>query len=498
MTTSEKIYDVAIIGGGINGMAIARDASGRGLKTFLCEKDDFGSATSAWSSKLIHGGLRYLEFYEFKIVRKALKERETLIKIAPHMVREQRFILPYKPHLRSKWLIRIGLFLYDHLYLSQHLKKSSYVYIQSKFLKKNLTEGFEYSDTVVDDHRLVIELAIEAESYGADIYHHTPCEKVIKVENLWHIYLKDSVGKSKIIFAKNIVNAAGPWADVFAKEKMNIKNAKSLKLVKGSHIVVPKVYSENKAYTFQEENGRIVFTIPYLNHYTLVGTTEETHLGDPNKATISPDELNDLTSVINKNFEKPLQKSDIVWTFSGVRPLLETTGKDNRTTSRDYQIERQTFGENNLINIWGGKLTTHRILAEDVLNSLHYKGSWTHTKPFKSAVSPEQLFGELAQKYPFINSEVLNRYTQSYGNRSLTLLKNVKKIEDLGQDFGNGLYEKEVLFLIKNEWAKTAQSILWFRTKCGVGMSAEQLQKFESVFLKLLAQKHPNKKEEGV
>jgi glycerol-3-phosphate dehydrogenase len=482
MTPSEKIYDIAIIGGGINGVAIARDASGRGLQTFLCEKDDFGSATSAWSSKLIHGGLRYLEFYEFNLVRKALKERDILVKLAPHMVREQRFILPYKPHLRPKWLIRTGLFLYDHLYPSKFLKKSKYVHLTSKFLKKNLSEGFEYSDAVVDDHRLVIELAIEAQNHGAAISSYTSCEKVIHIDGLWHVHLKDAEGQHKLVFAKHIVNATGPWADVFAKEKIDMKNAKSLKLVKGSHIVVPKLYTESNAYTFQEEDGRIVFTVPYLNHYTLVGTTEETHLGDPNSAIISKDELYDLTHVINQNFDEPLHRSDIVWHFSGVRPLLDETGKNNRTTSRDYHIERVVYGPNSLINIWGGKLTTHRILAEDVLKSLGFKDAWTSKIPFSSAVSAEHFAHEMVHKYNFIDPEIVERYVHAYGRRCLTLLKNVKHLDDLGQYFGHGLYEKEVLFLIKYEWAKTPESILWFRTKCGVGMTPEQVHTFSESF----------------
>ncbi|MAI08925.1 MAG: glycerol-3-phosphate dehydrogenase [Magnetococcales bacterium] len=487
MTTKTiKPYDLAIIGGGINGMAIARDAAGRGIKTFLCEKDDFGSATSAWSSKMIHGGLRYLEFYEFSLVRKALKERDILMKLAPHMVHEQRFILPHLEHLRPKWLIKMGLFLYDNLYKSQFMKKSSAVELKNLSIKPSFKDGFEYSDAVVDDHRLVIELAHEAKRKGAELHNYTACEKVELKEGLWHITLRTADGKTKLICAKDIVNATGPWAEKFMKEHMHLNTNKSLRLVKGSHIVIPKLYGENKAYTFQDENGRVVFTFPYLNDYTLIGTTEEEHKGDPNDATISTEETIYLKSIISEYFGKNLTNDDIVWHYSGVRPLIEETGKDNRQTTRDYSIEHLQYGNNTLINIWGGKLTTHRVLAEDVLKSLDYHKTWTATEPFANAVNFKHFAHGLINEYPFLDETTAKRLVKSYGKRSLDILKDCKKDKDLGKHYGNGLYEIEVKYLINHEWVKKPESVLLFRTKCGIGMTSSQIEEFQTAFEALI------------
>lgn len=486
MTKTIKPYDIAIIGGGINGMAIARDAAGRGIKTFLCDKDDFGSATSAWSSKLIHGGLRYLEFYEFPLVRKALKERDILMRLAPHMVKEQRFILPYRPHLRPKWLIRLGLFLYDHLYRSQFMQRSQAISLTNTPLIKDITQGFEYSDAVVDDHRLVIELAHEAKAKGADIHNYMACESVTRQDGLWQIMLKTAQGESKSIFAKHIVNATGPWADLFASQHMHIQTTKSLRLVKGSHIVVPKLYTDKKAFTFQDENGRIVFTIPYLDDYTLIGTTEEQHTGDPNSAMLSTEEMFYLTGIVQEYFGQKVTKQDIIWHFSGVRPLIEEQEKDNRKTTRDYSLEHLTYGDNGVVHIWGGKLTTHRILAEDVLKCLGYKGSWTSRIPFTSAVSTKHFTHGLLNEYPYLDEQTAKRYVHSYGNRSLEILKGCQKDKDLGKHYGNGLYEVEVKYLIENEWVKTPESVLFFRTKCGVGMGDGQIKDFIEAFNQLV------------
>lgn len=481
-----KPYDLAIIGGGINGMAIARDAAGRGIQTFLCEKDDFGSATSAWSSKMIHGGLRYLEFYEFGLVRKALKERDVLMKLAPHMVHEQRFIIPHLEHLRPKWLIRMGLFLYDNLYKSKFMKKSSTIELKNLSIKPRFKNGFEYSDAVVDDHRLVIELAHEAKRKGAKLYNYTTCEKVEQKEGLWHITLRTNSGESKLICAHNIVNATGPWAETFMKENMNLNTTKSLRLVKGSHIVTSKLYGENKAYTFQDENGRVVFTFPYLNDYTLIGTTEELHTGDPNEATISTEETIYLKSIISEYFGKNLTNDDIIWHYSGVRPLIEETGKDDRQTTRDYSVETLQYGNNKLINIWGGKLTTHRVLAEDVLKCLDNHKNWTATEPFANAVNYTHFAQGLLNEYPFLDEATAKRLVKSYGKRSLDILKPCQKDKDLGKHYGNGLYEIEVKYLIEHEWVQTPQSVLLFRTKCGIGMTDSQIKTFEEEFHTLL------------
>ncbi len=479
-----NIYDIAIIGGGINGMAIARDAAGRGLKTYLCEKDDFGSATSAWSSKMLHGGLRYLEFFEFGLVRKALKERDVMLRLAPHMVKEQRFIVPHLPHLRPSWMIRLGLFLYDHLYQSAFLRRSHSANMEGLSIRPQYNTGFEYSDTVVDDHRLVIELAMEAQNLGATLQSHTICTHVDTEGGLWKI-TTESNDKSQSHFAKQLVNATGPWAESFLSQKTETPPSKHLRLVKGSHIVVPQLYREPYAYTFQDNQGRVVFTFPYLNKYTLIGTTEEPHDDDPNSAKISDAETQYLASVVEQYFGKKISIGDIIWHFSGVRPLIEEAHKDDRQTSRDYNIEKISHQGCEMVNIWGGKLTTHRALAEDVLKTLNHTQHWTSTLPFTSAVNPGVFPSKLQKKFPFLTDDMAKRLTQAYGNRCLTLLKNCQTKADLGQHFGNDLYEKEVRYLIQHEWAQSAESVLFFRTKCGVGMSDNQIKTFKQVFAKL-------------
>lgn len=499
MTTKKTIYDIAIIGGGINGMAIARDAAGRQLKTFLCDMGDFGSATSAWSSKFIHGGLRYLEFYEFNLVRKALKERDILMSLAPHMVCEQRFILPHKKGARPEWLIGLGLFLYDHLYMSKFMQRTNKTSLKDTSLKSEFKKGFEYSDATVDDHRLVIELAKEAQAKGAVLQNFHTCERVIQKEGLWHIYLKDKSGIEKIVLAKHIINATGPWVDSFLKDHIGIKTPKHLKLVKGSHIVAKKLYAENKAYTFQDDEGRVVFTVPYLEDYTLIGTTEEAFTGSPNEATINEDEKFYLSSITEEYFGQPLNKKNIVWTFSGVRPLIEEEDKDNRTTSRDYQLEHLQYSENAIINIWGGKLTTHRILAEDALNllknNLNISKNWTAEKPFQSAVTAKTFLSGILNQYPFLDEHIAKRLIHAYGKNILQILENTESLDDLGNHFAAGLYEKEVTYLIEHEWAKTPESVLFFRTKCGLFMTKEQIDNFRIKFQEIYNNIHNSKDE---
>lgn len=484
------IYDIAIIGGGINGCGIARDAAGRGLKTYLCDKSDLGGETSCYSSKLIHGGLRYLEYYEFSLVRKALIERDNLLHIAPHLVHEQRFVIPHNKHLRPAWLIRLGLFLYDNLHQSKFLQKSGQISLNPNPLKAEYKKAFEYSDCVTDDHRLVIANALDAHSNGASINPHTICESACVKDGLWQLSTKDENGNITHVYAKSLVNATGPWVENFVKTGLNLKPTKQLRLVKGSHIVTKKLYEGNEAYTFQDKKGRIVFTVPYQKNYTLIGTTEEEFTGNPSKAAINESERVYLSSVIREYFNKPINNANVVWHFAGVRPLINDDNTNALKTTRDYSIELKLENELPFVNVWGGKLTTYRILAEDVLAQLskHINTSkkWSARTPLNTSANPKQIMNEITVQYPWLNEDVVNRLAYNYGKSSFIILEGCKKTKDLGENFGAQLYLKEVQYLIKHEWANSAEAILWRRTKCGLHMNDKQREAFAKIFPSIL------------
>tara|TARA_R110000868_G_scaffold218576_2_gene469389 strand:- start:310926 stop:312515 length:1590 start_codon:yes stop_codon:yes gene_type:complete len=485
------IYDIAIVGAGINGCGIARDAAGRGLKTFICDKGDLGGETSCYSSKLIHGGLRYLEFFEFGLVRKALKERDTLMHIAPHLVHEQRFIIPHSPHLRPQWLIRLGLFLYDNLHWSKTLKGSESVSLRYSPLKDEYEQGFAYSDCKTDDHRLVIANALDAQNNGAAVQPYTTCTHAVIQNGLWRLTLETPDGKESYAYAKSLVNATGPWVETFIKDNLKTQTAKHLKLVKGSHIVTHKLYEGNQAYTFQDKEGRIVFTIPYEKDYTLIGTTEEAFKGNPSDAQISNSEIEYLRDVISAYFDKPITSSNTLWEFAGVRPLIDEGGDSARKTTRDYSVELNTQNIRPLVHIWGGKLTTYRVLAEDVLQKLEpYLGKstkWSAMTPLNTSVQPQSMAKGLGAQYPWLAEDMIQRFVFHYGKNSLLILKGCTNMKDMGEHYGAGLYEQEVRYLIKEEWARTADAVLWHRTKCGLHMTKEQRDTFEGVFENILS-----------
>lgn len=476
---SNKHFDLFVVGGGINGTGIAADAAGRGLSVGLCEMNDLANATSSNSSKLIHGGLRYLEHYEFRLVREALSEREVLLKIAPHIVTPMRFQMPHRPHLRPAFLIRLGLFLYDHLGKREALPGSKGVKYDLKSpLKSEITQGFEYSDCWVDDARLVVLNALSAQKHGAQILDRTRCISAKRVAGRWEIELqKGSSEEITTVTANGLVNAAGPWVSSFIQTGLQQKAPYGIRMIKGSHIVVPKLYTEPNAFIMQNEDKRIVFAIPYRDNYTLIGTTDEEYKGDPSKVAISQAETDYILSVANKHFKKQLSQTDIVWNYSGVRPLLEDESNDASAVTRDYTLHvADENGKAPLLSIFGGKITTYRKLALSALEDLekyypNLGAPWTD----KEILPGGDLNGSLndyavtlKQRYPFLTLPLAKRYANSYGTLSETFLVGKTNIEALGKDFGQSLHQAEVDYLVEHEWAHTAQDILWRRTKLGI------------------------------
>lgn len=485
-------FDLLVIGGGVNGAGIAADAAGRGLSVALIEAEDLASGTSSWSSKLIHGGLRYLEHYEFRLVREALAEREVLLNIAPQLVSPLRFILPHHKGLRPTWMIRIGLFLYDHLGKRITLPASKQVRFSSTGpLKSMYSQGFEYSDCRVDDARLVIMNAKLAENKGAQIFTRHKVVSAQRQDSCWQVTIQPHSGQAFQLQAKGLVNAAGPWVMEVLQSTPTPMQDKSIRLVKGSHIVVPKLHSEDKAYILQNADGRIVFVIPYLEDYSLIGTTDVDYQGDPRLVAIDDDEIDYLINITQDYFDCPLTRDDIVWTFSGVRPLMETEedkSKEAAKATRDYVFDIQDeAGKLPLLSIFGGKLTTYRKLAEAAMNSLaeYYPNSthaWTRSAslPGSDNFSDVNTYAQqLADSFPFLAPEDTRRISRTYGSLSLQWLSNAACLEDLGPRFG-ALFGQEVIYLIKQEWALSAEDILWRRTKTGINMPATDIARLQA------------------
>lgn len=474
----DKIYDIAVIGGGINGVGIAADAAGRGLSVFLCEKDDLASHTSSASSKLIHGGLRYLEHKEFRLVREALAEREVLLAKAPHIIRPMRFIMPHRPHLRPAWLIRTGLFFYDHLGKREKLLGSNNVYFKDDSpLNSAITRGFEYSDCAVDDSRLVVLNAMHAREKGADVVTRTRCLSAQRVEGYWVVELENAQGSFKIK-AKALVNAAGPWVAQFIKQDLELKSPYGIRLIQGSHIVVPKLYEGDKAFIMQNDDRRIVFAIPYLDQYTMIGTTDREYQGDPSKVQITQAETDYLLEVSNAHFKKQLTQADIIWTFAGVRPLCDDESDNPSAITRDYTLalSQETHDQAPLLSVFGGKLTTYRKLAESAMQQLkaffpEMKGSWTATEALpggENMASAEQLVNEIRAQITDVSESLAKRWATSYGSRIWNILGEAVSIDQLGLSFGHGLFAKEVDYLCRFEWVTTSEDILWRRSKLGL------------------------------
>lgn len=494
MQVSHPVYDVVVVGGGINGVGVAVDAVGRGLSVFLCEKDDLASHTSSSSSKLIHGGLRYLEHKEFRLVREALAEREILLAKAPHIIRPLRFIMPHQPHLRPAWLIRTGLFFYDHLGKREKLAGSKHITFDAATspLKAEITQGFEYSDCAVDDARLVVLNAIQAREQGAHIATQTRCTSAYRENGLWVIDLENTQGRYTVQ-AKALVNAAGPWVAQFIQQNLKQKSPYGLRLIQGSHIVVPKIYAGDKAFILQNDDHRIVFAIPYLDQYTLIGTTDHEYQGDLNKVTITQPEMDYLLDVYNDHFKHQLGPQDILYTYSGVRSLCDDESDNPSAITRDYTLALLQEQDAPLLSVFGGKLTTYRKLAESALTHLQpffptMKKPWTEKALLPGAenlVSVELLIQQLIQAVQDVSVQLASRWAHAYGSRVWIFLNNISMLHELGQDFGHGLYAQEVDYLVNQEWAITSSDILWRRSKLGLEFTETEIQALDEYLLEL-------------
>lgn len=482
----DQVFDVAIIGGGINGCGCAADAAERGLSVILLEQDDLASKTSSSSTKLIHGGLRYLENYEFKLVKKALAERQTLLNLAPYLVLPQPLILPYQKHMRPAWLLRLGLFFYDHLSRKNRLPKCKSVYrsIKNNYftpLVDQLTRGFLFYDATTDDARLTIINAVQARSNGADIRTHSKVVHAEVINNLWQITVAPFTGPHYKIVAKSIINAAGPWVEAVA-QLTKTPLQQHLTLVKGSHIIVPKLYEGKHAYFLQNDDKRVVFVIPY-HGFTMIGTTEVSYnLGDP--IAINTEEMEYLTNIVNSYFKSHIGQQDILSSWSGVRPLLADAGKTFKSLSRDYSFN-YINDPAPVITIMGGKITTYRQLAEDTINQLSHLFSTMNNSQTKTNSLPGATLGAMNfsqyllyahDKYDWLDKDLLNRYLFSYGTRLELFLSHCTDVKAMGKKYGSSLYQVEVDYLIKEEWAKNCDDILLRRTKLGLDMDAASKQ----------------------
>ena len=482
---NEQAFDLLIVGGGINGAGIARDAAGRGLEVLLVERDDLAAHTSSWSTKLIHGGLRYLEHYEFRLVSESLAEREVLLRLAPHLVDPLSFVLPHEPHLRPAWMIRAGLFLYDRLGGRMTLPKSFAVDLtDSRWgagLQPRFRKGFVYADARVDDARLVLVNALSAQAKGARIRVRTRLVSARRDGDLWRARLETRSGATEEITARAIVNAGGPWVKDVLDSVSTEPSAANVRHVKGSHIVVPRVHPEAHAYILQNADNRIVFVIPFQERYSLIGTTDVA-VDDYADPAISGDEVDYLLALANGYLAKALSKADIVWTYSGVRPLYDDGSSDPSAVTRDYVLKVDA-GEDGrappVLSIFGGKITTYRKLAESVLGELKtcfpsMAGPWTDTESLPGGDLPAGGIAawtdEMARRYPGLPAEIAHGVARRHGSLAPKVLGDAKSAADLGEDFGNGLTAREVTYLIRDEWARTADDVLWRRTKCGLGM----------------------------
>lgn len=489
MDNATPHYDILVIGGGINGAGVARDAAGRGFSVCLCDAGDFGGGTSSASTKLIHGGLRYLEHYEFRLVREALMEREVLWGMAPHIIRPLRFILPYHSGLRPAWLLRLGLFLYDNLGGRKLLPGTRTLDLTrdeaGKPLKPGYGKAFEYSDCWVEDSRLVILNLRDAAARGATVLPRCAAESARFADGRWHVTLRDrTADTARTVTASIVVNAAGPAVDAVLNSVFGRNDARNVRLVRGSHIVVRRKFAHDRAYIFQNADGRIIFAIPYEGDFTLIGTTDaeqETLDGPPR---ISPEEKDYLRRMASEYFAEPVEPEDIVWTYSGVRPLYDDGASKAQEATRDYVIRRDTeLGDGTLINVFGGKITTYRRLAESMLGEIEAtlgkrKPAWTRGATLPggdfAVTGFETLVEKLKQRHTGIDPALLRRLARFYGTDAATILGDASGPGDLGINFGHGLTEAEVRWLMAQEWAATAEDVLFRRTRLGIRMSEEQ------------------------
>ncbi|MDP2499579.1 glycerol-3-phosphate dehydrogenase [Vibrio splendidus] len=488
--STSSTLDLIVIGGGINGAGIAADAAGRGLNVGLYEANDFASATSSASSKLIHGGLRYLEHYEFRLVSEALAEREVLLRKAPHVAQPMRFRLPHRPFLRPAWMIRCGLFLYDNLGKRTTLPGSKTVNLaKSGLLKPEMKTGFEYSDCWVDDARMVLLNVLAAKENNAEVRNYCRVEKAHREGGIWHVTILDVITNQRFERkAKALVNAAGPWVKQFFDDGLEQASPRNIRLIKGSHIVVPRIHDEPQAYILQNKDNRIVFMIPYLDKFSIIGTTDLEYKGDPRNVAIDDVEVDYLIDIVNQHFVKQLGREDVVWTYSGVRPLCDDESDSPQAITRDYTLELDAeLDQAPLLSIFGGKLTTYRKLGEAALKKLephltNMGAPWTANDTLPGgnfSCSREQLAKMIHTKYPWASEALLLRYVTQFGTYTWKLLEGANSEADLGSQFSNeahGVYQVEIDYLINEEMAMTDEDILWRRTKLGLYMSESEQQ----------------------
>ncbi|EOV8089362.1 MULTISPECIES: glycerol-3-phosphate dehydrogenase [Providencia] len=481
--------DLIVIGGGINGAGIAADAAGRGLSVLLLEAQDLASATSSASSKLIHGGLRYLEHYEFRLVSEALAEREVLLRLAPHIAFPMRFRLPHQPHLRPAWMIRIGLFLYDHLGKRVSLPSSkSLKFNQNSVLKPELTKGFEYSDCWVDDARLVVLNAQEVVRKNGEVRTRTKVTRAYRENGLWVVEAQDlRTGETHTWKAKGLVNATGPWVKEFFDDGLKLKSPYGIRLIKGSHIVVPRAHDEPQAYILQNEDNRIVFVIPWMDEFSIIGTTDVEYKGDPKDVKIDENEVNYLLKVYNDHFKKQLTVSDIVWDYSGVRPLCDDESDSPQAITRDYTLDiHDDQGQAPLLSVFGGKLTTYRKLAEAAVTKLaaYYPNAgtpWTKNGQLPGGdiegCDRDGYARVLRQHYQWLPEGLALRFARTYGSNSKLILEGANSLSDLGEAFSANVYEAELRYLVKHEWVTELDDAIWRRTKLGMWLNEEEKQR---------------------
>jgi glycerol-3-phosphate dehydrogenase len=491
-----RVFDLAIIGGGINGAGIARDAAGRGWSVYLCEQGDLAGATSSASTKLIHGGLRYLEYYAFRLVHEALREREVLWGIAPHLIRPLRFVLPHHAGLRPAWLLRTGLFLYDHIGGRKRLPATRTLRLRSDPagapLKPDFSLAFEYSDCWVDDSRLVVLNARDAAERGAEIATRTRAVSAARDGDAWRLTVEDIAnGGRREVQAHTLVNAAGPWVANVLTDVLHATAPAKVRLVQGSHIVVPKLFGHDRAYLFQNADNRIFFAIPYEHDFTLIGTTDLDFRGDPAGVRVSAAEQQYLCAGAREYFRAPITPQMIVWSYSGVRPLYDDGVSAAQEATRDYVLTLDApAGAAPLLSAFGGKITTYRRLAEAALARLaphlpapSAPAGWTARAPLPGGDFPvdgfDALVRTLRERWPFLTPPFATRLARAYGTRALALLEGVRTARDLGTNFGADLTEAELEYLARDEWARTAEDVLWRRSKLGLRMTPAEVEDVE-------------------
>ncbi|MEA3534574.1 glycerol-3-phosphate dehydrogenase [Rhizobium sp. CC-YZS058] len=488
--------DLVVIGGGINGAGIARDAAGRGLSVILCEKGDLAEGTSSRSGKLVHGGLRYLEYYEFRLVREALIEREVLLNSASHIIWPMRFVLPHSPDDRPAWLVRLGLFLYDHLGGRKRLPGTRQLDLrrapEGAPILDQYTKGFEYSDCWVDDARLVVLNAVDAAERGATVLTRTACTSARRENGGWRVDLRDMRdGSVRTVRAKVVVNAAGPWVNDIVNRVAGSNSRRNVRLVKGSHIIVPKFWEGQQAYLVQNHDKRVIFINPYEGDKALIGTTDIPYEGMPEDVTADEAEIAYLMAAVNRYFKEKLRRSDVIESFSGVRPLFDDGQGNPSAVTRDYVFDLDETGGAPLLNVFGGKITTFRKLSEHALQKIagffpQMKGDWTRGATLPGGEIPDADYVRFAEemrvRYPWMPRALLSHYGRLYGARLTRIVGDATALEGLGRHFGGNLYEAEVRYLVEHEWAETAEDVFWRRTKEGLRMTAAEKAAFSAWF----------------